>query len=498
MHNDNSLMVNPKIKNIVKNLPLRPGVYIMRDEEGNVIYVGKAKSLRKRVSSYFRHQGFASPRLRKLVETIADISTIRTETEAEALIVESRLIKKYKPFFNIDLKMNERYPYIKITNERFPRLVITRNKEDDGSIYLGPYISAKDVRVLLRLIERYFPLRSCKAEVRPDKRRRPCLNYALGRCLAPCAGLCGETEYRERVDDIVLLLQGRSSELVERMRKRMELSASDLDFEKAARYRDTIRAIWRLSRQRVPTSLQEDLNAETWDTLNQLQEILKMDTLPWRIDGFDISHMSGRETYGVVVVFEQGVANPSLYRRFKIRTVEGIDDFRSMEETVHRRYQKVLENNEPLPQLILIDGGPVQLEFAKKALSDLALVTIPVISLAKREELIYHSEKELPIRLDWADPVLQLLQRVRDESHRFAIKSHRRGRGVRLTRSRLEDIPGVGKHTAALLLSHFGSMKKIATLSPEELTTVKGIGPVLAKKIVSFFRGEEHEPETEA
>ena len=491
-------MINQKLKNTIRNLPLRPGVYIMRDEEGKVIYVGKAKSLRKRVSSYFRHEGFASPRLRKLVESIADISVIRTETEAEALIVESRLIKKYKPFFNIDLKMNERYPYIKITDDAFPRLVITRHKDDDGATYLGPFISAKDVRALLRVAERYFPLRSCKAEVKPDKKKRPCLNYSLGRCLAPCAALCSETEYRERVDDVILLLTGQSSELVERIRKRMEEAAHSLDFEKAARHRDAISAIWRLSRQRISSSLREDIDSETWEALNKLQCLLHMDTLPWRIDGFDISHMAGHETYGVVVVFEQGVSNPSLYRRFKVRTVEGIDDFRSIEEVVKRRYSKMLENNEPQPQLILIDGGPIQLEFAKKALSELKMEKIPAISLAKREELIYHNEKEPPIRLDWTDPVLRLLQRVRDESHRFAIKSHRRGRGMVLTRSVLEEIPGVGKHMAASLLSSFGSVKKIAVLTPEELMQVKGIGPVLAKNIAAFFRGEDNESETEA
>ncbi|MPM98649.1 UvrABC system protein C [bioreactor metagenome] len=334
--------------------------------------------------------------------------------------------------------------------------------------------------------------------MKPDKKRRPCLDYSLGRCLAPCAGLCSEAEYRERVDDVILLLTGKSSELVERIRKRMDEAALNLDFEKAARHRDAIRAIWRLSRQRVASSLQEDIDIETWDALNKLQNLLHMDILPWRIDGFDISHMSGHETYGVAVVFEQGVSNPSLYRRFKIRTVEGIDDFRSIEEVVKRRYTKVLENNEPLPQLILIDGGPVQLEFAKKALQDLDIINIPVISLAKREELIYHNEKESPIRLEWTDPVLQLLQRVRDESHRFAVKSHRRGRSVALTRSVLEEIPGVGKHTAAMLLSNFGSVKKIAVLSPDELMKVKGIGPALALKIATFFRGEDNEPEADS
>jgi len=280
------------------------------------------------------------------------------------------------------------------------------------------------------------------------------------------------------------------------LRHRMERAAKSLDFEEAARLRDTIRAIWRISRQRISSPLREDFDGDMWQCLNSLQQVLGLPVIPWRIDGFDISHMSGRETYGVVVVFEQGAPNRSLYRRFKIRTVEGVDDFRSMEETVTRRYGQCLKGNEPLPQLVLIDGGPIQLEFARKALDGLGLVDLPAVSLAKEEELIYHKPGAKPLRLDFSDSALRLLQRVRDESHRYAIESHRASRSGRLRRSILEDVPGIGKHRAAQLLGRFGSARNIAGMTVEELTSVPGIGPAVAGKILEVLRENFSEPET--
>ena len=477
---------------LLKNLPDRPGVYLMRSGEGQVIYVGKAKSLKKRVSSYFRHDSFASPRLRKLVQSIADISVIRTGTDVEALVLEAKLIRKYAPFFNVELKMGDRYPYIKITPDPFPRIVVTRQRGKDGAIYFGPYVSAGAVRSLLRLVERYFPLRNCAREIIPSEAEkgtsRPCLQYSLGRCPGPCGGLVSPSAYRERVDDVILLLQGQSSQVVERLRKRMETAALALEFEEAARLRDTIRAIWRISRQRISSPLREDFDGDMWLNLNRLQDALGLPVLPWRIDGFDISHMSGRETYGVAVVFEQGLPNRSLYRRFKIRTVEGVDDFRSMEETVSRRYGQTLQGRDPLPQLVLIDGGPSQLDFARKALSALGLGDLPCAALAKEEELIYHSEDGRPLRLSSDDPALLLLQRIRDEAHRFAIESHRSSRSGRLPRSLLEEIPGIGKHRAAQLLGRFGSVRNLAGLTAEEISSAPGIGPGLAGQIVRFLK----------
>ncbi len=472
----------------IKSFSDKPGVYLMHDSDDKIIYVGKAKSLKKRVSSYFRHSNFASPRLRKLVESISDISTIRTGTEMEALILENRLIKLYQPFFNIDLKMNERYAYIKITSEKFPRIVITRHRQNDDAVYIGPYVRVSEVRELLRLIERYLPLRYCSADIKePQSGRRPCMRHALGRCMAPCAGLCTENEYRDRVADVIMLLQGRGVELVEKLHSKMDKAARDMAFEEAAVLRDTIRAIWRVSRQRnnIP-----DIDAgkeNFWETLNLLQKLLKLPVLPWRIDGFDISHTAGNETVGVVVVFEQGYPNTSLYRRFKIRTVEGIDDFRSIKETLLRRYKHCLEGEEPLPQLILIDGGPIQLEFAVSALQELNITNIPIISLAKEFEEVYLAGEKDPVRLEHTNTALRLLQYVRDEAHRYAITSHRAARGKNFRRSRLEDVPGIGKAKAAQLITKFGSAKAIFEMQEDELASTPGIGPVLAKRILAHF-----------
>ncbi len=481
-----------KISAVLKTLPERPGVYLMRDIDGKIIYVGKAKKLKRRVSSYFRHS-HASPRLNKLVSLIEDISIIRTETEAEALIVEAKLIRRYSPFFNIDLKMNDRYPYIKITDEDFPRIEITRRKAKDSAVYLGPFVDAGNIRNLMRLAERYFPLRICRKAITPGKTnsRRPCVEYNLGRSMGACAGMCTQQEYRERVADVILLFEGKSAELVERLRKRMDESAKSLEFEKAARYRDTIRAIWRLTRQRISSALQEDLDNETWQVLNRLQELLGLEVLPWRIDAFDISHTHGHDTYGCCVVFEQGRPSPNLYRRFKIRSLEDgeINDFASIYETVKRRYAHILDNSEPAPQLGLIDGGPEQLEYAERALHELGL-RFPLVSLAKREELIFFPDRNEPLRLGRDDPALQLLQRLRDEVHKYSITTHRNAREKRTRHSRLDDIPGIGRKTTAELLVRFGSAKRVAGLSVEELMTVPGIGRITAEKILAGLKEE--------
>ena len=477
-----------KISAILKTLPERPGVYLMRDIDGKIIYVGKAKKLKRRVSSYFRHT-HSSPRLRKLVELIEDISTIRTETEAEALIVEAKLIRRYSPFFNVDLKMNDRYPYVKITDEDYPRIEITRHKDNDRATYFGPFVDAGNIRNLMRLAERYFPLRVCRSKITPNSKKRPCVEYNLGHSMGACAGLCSQSEYRERVADIALLFGGKQAELAGRLRERMNEAARNMEFEKAARYRDTIRTVWRLSRQKISSALQEDLDNETWKVLNRVQELLGLEVLAWRIDAFDISHTSGHDTYGCCVVFEQGRPSPNLYRRFKIRSLADgeIDDFASIYETVKRRYRHVMDNSEPAPQLALIDGGPVQLEYAQRAIHELGY-DIPMIALAEREEIIFTPDNPEPLRLGRDDPALQLFQRLRDEVHRYAITTHRNARGKHMRHSRLDDIAGIGRKKAAELLVKFGSAKRIAELTAEEIMSVPGIGPKLAEKILEELK----------
>ena len=313
--------------------------------------------------------------------------------------------------------------------------------------------------------------------------------------MGACAALCTQSEYRERVADIILLFEGKSAELVDRLRKRMDEAAKRLEFEKAAYYRDTVRAIWKLSRQKISSALQEDLDNETWKVLNRIQELLGLKVLAWRIDAFDISHTHGHDTYGCCVVFEQGRPSPNLYRRFKIRSLNDgeINDFQSIYETVKRRYSHVIDNTEPAPQLALIDGGPIQLEYAQKALQELGF-ELPLIALAEREELIFLPNRpDEPLRLGRDDPALQLFQRLRDEVHRYAITTHRNAREKRMRHSRLYDIPGIGRKKAAELLVKFGSVDKIAKLNTEDLQKAPGIGPALADKIIQALREEDTE-----
>ena len=285
-------------------------------------------------------------------------------------------------------------------------------------------------------------------------------------------------------------MQGQGAELIERLRRRMDRAARETRFEEAAHLRDTIRAIWRVSRQQHTTPDIPSGQDNFFEVLNAMQRAFDLPILPWRIDGFDISHSAGEYTVGVAVVFEQGYPNPSLYRKFNIRTVEGIDDFRSMKETLTRRYGRCLEGQEPLPQLILIDGGPIQLDFAMQALDDLGIHNIPIVSLAKEFEEVYLPNRKEPIRLDHTDPVLRLLQHVRDESHRFAITSHRTRRAQSFKRSKIEEIPGIGKAKAAMLITRFGSVKAIKDLPAGELAAAPGIGPALAKRILAKLNEE--------
>ncbi|MCX7827936.1 MAG: excinuclease ABC subunit UvrC [Thermanaerothrix sp.] len=478
-------MAEERLINYVKSLPERPGVYIMRDQEGRVIYVGKAKALRRRVMSYFRHGGFASPRLRKLVETVRDISVVRTATEAEALILEARLIRQLQPFFNVELKMSERYPYIRVTDERFPRITVTRVKSG-GGLFIGPYVRVRELRELLRLLDRFFPLRKCSIPIEPPYDKRPCIYHSIGKCLAPCAGLCSQVEYRQLVSDAVMLLQGRGADLVERLRCRMEDAAYNrLAFEEAAQIRDMIRAIWRVGRQSPSVQLGDEDN---FSLLCSLQETLGLKLLPWRIEGYDISHLGGTDTVASKVVFEQGRPNKSLYRRYNLVDFGG-DDFRALGEVLKRRFSSAPEDD-VFPNLILIDGGPVQLEFSLRVLNDMG-ISVPVVSLAKGEEEVYLPGKEMPLRLEDGNLALRMLQMVRDEAHRFAVSSHRASRGLRMRRTKLEDIPGVGRGRASQLLSRFGSVKNIAKLSEEELMAMPGIGRKLARIILEHLKEDK-------
>lgn len=593
----------------ISQFPDLPGVYLMKDISETVIYIGKARSLKKRVSQYFQSQRYLSPKTRTLVKHIADIEYIVTESEVEALITEAGLIKKHKPRYNVRLKDDKRYPYIKITNSKYPRIFLTRRRLMDDALYFGPYTNARAVRKTLDMISRIFKIRKCKTKIDEDKlQSRPCLNYHIKRCLGPCIGVVSETEYQNELNSAIRFLKGESSGLIKELEEKMHQLSLNQEYEAASVVRDQVAALKNLSQEQVAISgtderdviatatdkhavyvqlfyirngnlvgrseftmdrsdgevsvpevlsgfikqyyqdspvppeilVQYDIpekdlikkwlyhksgldvhihvpvrgdkkrildlaarNAEmsmkqarlkqdsqkTNEVLEKLKNDLSLETLPYHIEGFDISNISGTDSVGSMVVFENGAPVNSKYRQFNIKNVEGIDDFAMMAEVVYRRYSRVLNESKPLPDLILIDGGPGQVSAAKKSLEDLSLDNIPLIGLAKQYEHIITPENEVIILSQKSDS-LKLLMRIRDEAHRFAVSSHRRKRTAKLTHSALDGIPGIGNVKKRALLEHFGSVEGIMKASVKDLVKVEGISENLAQRIVDYFENE--------
>ncbi|MCS7233446.1 MAG: excinuclease ABC subunit UvrC [Synergistetes bacterium] len=453
----------------------------MLNKKGEVIYVGKSHCLKKRVSSYFIRSFDFSPKVKRLVDEIASFTYITTESEAEALILEADLIKKYKPKYNTMLKYGVKYPYLCLTlSESFPRLLVTRVfKEDDGNQYFGPYTSVGKMRELLKFIERFYPLRSCSRLV---KRDRPCINYYMGKCKAPCMGWVDEEEYGKMVESLSLFLGGKRAELMAKLLESMENLAKELKFEEAAKVRDQIRLLEKVFRQpRISLSYSEDY-LET--SLLKLKEALNLDVLPNVIEGIDVSNLYGREAVGVVVCFQGGIPFKKRYRRYKIKYVEGINDPGMIAEVVRRRYGK--HSDEGIPDLILIDGGVSQVNSAKSVLDELG-VNIPIIGLAKKEELVFFPGDSIPVKIPEDSPALHLLQRIRNEAHRFAVSYHRKLRERDLLKTILEEIPGVGKERMKKLLRAFKSLEGIRRASLLEIAKIDGIGEKLAFTIKTFL-----------
>jgi excinuclease ABC subunit C len=584
----------------VQDLPDVPGVYLYRDREGRVIYIGKAKSLRSRVRSYFQGPSGQAPKTDALVSEIHDLEVIVTRTEVEALILENNLIKKERPRYNIRLRDDKNFPYLKMTTkERFPRVVLVRRARLDGNAYFGPYLPASAARRTIQTVARQFKVATCYLEDMDGTRQRPCLMYQLNQCLGPCAGLVADAEYAQAVNDARLFLEGRNLELLKSLKEKMARAAGDERFEAAAHYRDLIRTVEaRAERQAVASVGLEEQDyvafareggiasvqvfqmregqvqarrelsfegireedpeflaacltryygsaggapeticvpvepaskevLEEWlsqqrggrveilvprrgvrrqfldtvaknarlsfeamfraphthgvEILEGLQEALGLDEPPHRIECFDISHIQGADQVASVVVWEGGRPRPSDYRRFKVRTVKGADDFAAMAEVVGRRYARLLKEGRPLPDLVLIDGGKGQLLSAIAVLEGLGLGHLPVAAIAKREEEIFLDGRQGPIRIPHDSPVLHLVQRVRDEAHRFAITYHRRLRARRTVTSELHRIEGVGPRRALLLLRRFGSVQGVREAPIEALSET--VGPRLAEKI---------------
>ncbi len=399
------------IKKILKNLPDSPGVYLMKDKSGRVIYVGKAQSIKKRASSYFQKKTTTSLKDEMLVSHIHDIDYIKTISEAEALILENSLIKKHKPKYNVVLKDDKSYPLIKITTyEDFPRVFITRKRKKDSARYFGPYTNAKLLKKALVYIRRVFPFRSC---LRMPK--SACLFYSLNLCPAPCIGVVNKSSYLKNIRYVTKLLDGRRNLLFEELTRKMEGFSKRLMFEEAGKIRDQIVSLSTTVAKR---------KSDVPDELRELKRVLKLKTTPNRIEAFDISNISGKMAVGSMVSFLMGRPNKSGYRRFKVRTVNRIDDFSMIKEIVARRYRRVVLEKLTQPDLILIDGGRAHLNVALQALRELNL-DIPSIAIAKHPDRIYAPKKRSPIGLSQDSMALYLIQRVRDEAHRFAITYHK-------------------------------------------------------------------------
>ncbi len=435
------------IRKKLKKLPDSPGVYLMKDKAGKVIYIGKALSLKKRVLSYFK-KNIQDTKTRILISNIKDFSCIPTGSEAEALLLEWSLIKRYRPKFNIDLKDDKRYPLLKVTKrEKFPRIFIARQRKKDGSIYYGRYTNAKLLKEALAIMRKIFPLRTCKTFP-----KTACLNYHIGQCLAPCVGRISKKEYARILKDACLFLEGKKTQLVKALTFRMKEASSKKDYEEAARLRDQIKALASVSEGKATF---EGFNLETITRRQRLEElrmVLGLAKTPMRIEAFDVSNVFGSEAVGSMVSFFDLLADKQNYKRFKIKTVEGIDDYAMIKEIVTRRYKRLLEEHKPLPDLILIDGGRSHVSVATKALKSIGLKKIPVVGIAKKLERLHVLEKKTPIILKRNSKALQLIQRIRDEAHRFAISYHHVLRGKLTKKSILDQIPGIGLKRKQLLL----------------------------------------------
>ncbi len=424
------------IRESIKEFPTGPGLYFMKDADDKVLYVGKAKNLRSRVSSYFQpsanlHES-RGPWIAEMVEKTASVDYLPTETEVDAILQEARLIKDIHPSYNTDLKDAKTFPYLEITTRQdFPGVYITRNPQDSRSRLFGPFTSVSELRTVIVVLQKIYKFRTCMLDIRADdpKRRffRPCILYNIRQCTAPCGDRISRADYRKQIRDFISFLQSKRTTVLKRLNKQMTEAAARLDFETAAECRDRIRLIESLDKRGVEDGhiQPEVFAAEPAEALAKLQMLLKADQPIRIIEGFDIAHLAGTETVGSMVQFIDGRPFKDGYRRFKIKTVSGIDDYACLKEIVTRRYKRALDGEELWPDVVLIDGGIGQLHAAEEAFAEMGAPQLPnLMSIAKKEELLYIHGRNKEIRLSPTNPVRKLLQYVRDEAHRFAQHYH--------------------------------------------------------------------------
>ena len=416
----------------LSQIPKLPGVYIMRDGIGSIVYIGKAISLKDRISSYFHAD--SDSKAAAIIAAMRKIEYILCASENEALIVERQLINKVKPYFNAMWKDDKSYPYIKLTvNEDFPRLLITRKKLKDGALYFGPYPQAFYIKKLVRWLTKLFKMRPCKLEfsekkLPQEKKVKSCMYFHTEMCHAPCLGKMSSAQYKEKIKDAELFLNGKFKKLEDEWESQMYSLSAEMEFEQAKETRDRLFAIRSMGERVMITEItQEDIqkSVERSDSINDLKQVLGMKHMPAVIEGFDNSNIQGTNAVSSMVRFVNGLPDKKNYRRFKVRTVTGADDFATMREVVFRRYSGLIRKNEKMPDLVLIDGGKGQLGAAMSALEELQL-KLPAASLAEKNEEIYLPQKDKPIILSRHSPALRLLQSVRDEAHRFALNYHRK------------------------------------------------------------------------
>lgn len=415
----------------VKTFPAAPGVYLMKDARGRVIYIGKAVNLRNRAGSYFTRQALEDRRTAELVPEICDVDFILTDSEVDALLLEARLIKDVQPRFNTELKDDKTFPYLEIfVREPFPRVEFTRKPRPRGTRLYGPFTNARKLRGAIAVLQQIFRFRNCTLDIREHDDRwrwfRPCLLASIGQCTAPCNLRISRQEYRRDIRRLIMFLDGRKASLLEELRRDMQQAATELKFEKAARLRDQIAALENLN---LRGDLREHAQPEVFQIdpkrgVKGLQKIFGLAAPPRRIEGLDIAHLQGGETVASLVQFIDGLPFKHGYKRFKIRSVEGVDDFASMREVVSRRFRRLSQEGEPFPDLLLIDGGKGQLNAALEAFRGLGIAPPFTISLAKREEEVFVPGESEPRILGRHSFALRLLQYVRDESHRFAQQYH--------------------------------------------------------------------------
>lgn len=599
-----------KLKQL-KALPAKPGVYLFKDKEGKVIYVGKAANLNNRVRSYFGAPSNLSAKIQRLVAKIRDFEFVVTNSEQEALILECNMIKKYTPRYNVRLKDNKTFPYLKIDiNEDWPGVYVTRRVQKDGARYFGPFASAGSVRKTLRLIEKIFPFRSCSKRIE-GKDKRPCLDYYIRRCLGPCIGAVEKQEYHDVINEVILFLQGKQELILRELNAKMKTAAQQLQFERAALLRDQINAIEEvIEGQRIAITLQgekdviglsqnekqayvellfirnnkligqdhfimegiqgdspdqiitsfvkqyyasasyipslillqhsvdepavlsewlgrqrgskvelqvpkrgakkklvdtaaenavrglelfqaKEMKVETISSaLRELKTRLRLPKMPRRIECYDVSNIQGALAVGSLVVLEKGWPKSAHYRRFRIKTVAGIDDYAMIQETLRRRFKRGLTGEGTwaiIPDLVLIDGGRGQLNAALEVRQELGLDSIPMVSLAKENEEVFIAGKSQPVRIAKDSPALHILQRARDEAHRFAISYHQKLRHKEGISSVLDSVPGIGPRRKKALLRKFGSIEAIKEASLEELGQTEGITLTLAQKVKQYL-----------